>query len=289
MPSERQKATAMLDKNCYECSQPIANLNLIKCYLCECVAHMKCFGWARSNLDFVNGQSNLLWFCTECLSSVQNLKERKSSETAVDVTSSFADTITVCMNEVKAELGQINAVIGSISEKLLATNTPAFSTASRSSKRPRIISPNLTPKNSRGFADLVSDTKSIENFPKLVETVPQPAAKCWIYLSRIAPHVSEDEISALVRECVPGAQPVVRKLIKKDADIKSFAFVSFKVGIDLQLKDVALDAANWPEGIYFRLFEERNSSVDFWKPRSSKFPRTLISQPAINPHLTPSN
>ncbi|XP_055543295.1 uncharacterized protein LOC129728854 [Wyeomyia smithii] len=278
-----------MDKNCYECSQPITNLNLIKCHLCDSVAHMKCFGWARSNLDFVNGQPNLLWFCADCLKSIENLKTKHSSDTAIDTTSAFANSITCCMNEVKKELGQINAFIGSISDKLLTNTTPVMLSANRSSKRPRVISPSDTPKRPRGFSGLLSGTKAVENFPSLVETVPQPTTKFWIYLSRIAPHVSEDEIAALVRDCVSDIQPVVKKLVRKDADVKSLAFISFKVGIDLQLKDAALDANNWPKGIYFRQFEERNASSDFWKPKASKFPRTVPSQPATSPHLVPLN
>ena len=71
---ELPKAYIQMDRNCSECSEPIENLNLIKCYLCERAAHMKSFGWARSNLDFVNGQANLLWFCANCIKSVELFK-----------------------------------------------------------------------------------------------------------------------------------------------------------------------------------------------------------------------
>lgn len=273
MPPVNQKTSAVMEKCCYECNEPITNLNFIKCHLCDGMAHMKCFGWARSNLDFVNGQTNLLWFCTNCLKSLEDIKANKSPDRTVAVLSSVAESINCCMNEVKTELGQINAFIGTISEKLLTNTTPAIlSNNQRNAKRPRVVSPNDTPKRPRGFSSLISGTKAAENFPKLVDTVPQPTAKFWIYLSRIAPHVSDNEITALVQECVPGAQPIVKKLVRKDADLNSFAFISFKVGIDLQFKDIALDASNWPTGIYFRQFEERNSSKVFWDPKVLKFP-----------------
>lgn len=269
-----------MEINCYDCTQPITNLNLIKCHLCERAAHTKCFGWSRSNLDFANGQTNLLWFCTDCLKLVENLKSPNASDTAAAaVMSSVADSVNSCMNEVKNELGQITAFIGSITDKLLVNTTPVVSSVNRRTKRPRVVSPNDTPQRPKSFANLICGTRATENFPKLVDTVPKPAEKFWLYLSRIAPHVSEDEIAALVQSCIPGAQPIVKKLIRKDADVKSFAFISFKIGLDLHLKNTALDASNWPKGIYFRPFEERNRSMDFWEPYS-KFPRTTLSVPA---------
>ena len=275
MQSASQKAPSEMEKNCFKCCESIKNLNMIKCHLCDCMAHTKCIGWVRANLDFVNGQSNLLWLCNDCMHSVENLKANNSSDVAVAAITSVAESITCCMNDVRNELGQINTFIGSISDKFLASVTPANPLAARRNKRPRVVSPTETPRRPKILSDLMGGTKSAENCSNLVDTVPQPTEKCWIYLSRIAPHVTEDEITALIKECVPAAQPVVRKLVKKDADIRSFAFISFKVGIDIQLKEVALDAKNWPKGIYFRLFEERNSAKDFWGPNAPKLPRTI--------------
>lgn len=245
-----------MDKSCYECAEPVKNLNLIKCHLCERVAHMKCFGWVRSNLDFVNGQSNLLWFCAECLKSVDQLKGQISPDTGNALVSTVTDVINNCMNGLKNELDQTNELIRSVSDKLLSVSTPTASFNIRSNKRPRVYSPDGTPKQAKSSKKLLTGTRPADNIVS-VETVPKPAEKFWIYLSRIAPHVSEEQVAALVEKCLPGAHPLIRKLIKKDADLNSFAFVSFKIGIDLHQKELSLDPSTWPDGIYFRAFEER--------------------------------
>lgn len=281
-----------MEKNCIKCCEPIKNLNMVKCHLCDNTVHIKCLGWIRANLDFVNGQTNLLFFCNDCMQSIENIKVNNSSNSIVAVVSSVADSMNRCMDDVKTELGKINTFFGSISDQLLANSKPALPSSNRRNKRPRIVSPNETPRRPSAFSDLMGGTKTTESCSKLVDTVPKPAEKCWIYLSRIAPHVTEDDISALVKECVPDAQPIVRKLVRKDADIRTFAFISFKVGIDLQLKDIALDAKNWPKGIYFRQFEERNSLQDFWGPKAPKFPRTVHTGPPLasdNASITPLN
>lgn len=180
------------------------------------------------------------------------------------------------MNDVRKELGQINEFIGSISDKLLTNVTPSIPD-NRNNKRPRVTSPDDTPKQPIAPLSLTVGTKAVENFPRIVDTVPEPTEKIWIYLSRIASHVSDEDVSALFQECLPGTQPIVKKLVKKDADLKSFAFISFKVGVDHAFKDAALDAGNWPKGIYFRQFEERNSSKVFWVPKAGN-PRNVFSE-----------
>ena len=124
-----------MDTICLDCAEPIKNLNLIKCYLCEQAAHMKCLGWARSNLDFVNEQPNLLWFCSHCIERVEHLKGQASPATASDVIASLTDAINGCFNAVKEELGQTNSMIRTISERLLSNQTSAPSSVACSGPR----------------------------------------------------------------------------------------------------------------------------------------------------------
>lgn len=255
---------------------------MTKCYLCDCVAHMKCLKWIRSNLDFVNEQPNVFWFCTNCVKSVEQLKAQNFTTATDTIVASVTEAINRSLNGVKDELSQTNTLIKSIAENLLSTPTPK-----RRAKRPRVISPTDTPKLPNLQNKLVGGTRLVENFPKAVETIPKPADKFWIYLSRIASYVTEDEIKALVEECLPDSKPVVRKLVKKDADLKSLAFISFKVGIDEQFCDRALDPAIWPTGIFFRAFEERRVVKDFWGPKTQKIPRTVSPNPTQTPQSRP--
>lgn len=54
-----------------------------------------------------------------------------------------------------------------------------------------------------------------------VETVAKPPEKSWFYLSKNGGHVSEDQLSELVKICLSTKTDIdVRKLVRKDADLK---------------------------------------------------------------------
>lgn len=61
----------------------------------------------------------------------------------------------------------------------------------------------------------------------------------------------------------------VRKLVKKDADLSSMRFISFKIGVDEKCREEALSADTWPDGFYFREF------VNYQDKKSGQgFPKT---------------
>ncbi|KAL1377409.1 hypothetical protein pipiens_016286 [Culex pipiens pipiens] len=66
----------------------------------------------------------------------------------------------------------------------------------------------------------------------------------WMWLSSFPPTVTEDDIRAMVRECISfDAEETidVKMLVKKDADISKLRAVSFKIGIDVKHEDAAMD------------------------------------------------
>lgn len=85
--------------------------------------------------------------------------------------------------------------------------------------------------------------------------------KFWLYLSRIRPDTTDNVISAIAKECLETTMdPEVVRLVPKGVDTSGLSFISFKVGLDPVLKNVALDPSTWPDGILFREFEEYGSS-----------------------------
>ena len=90
-----------------------------------------------------------------------------------------------------------------------------------------------------------------------IATVPAAEKKFWIYISRIHPDVSCENIHEMVKECLQCDEPAdVVKLVKKDVDTKTLRFVSFKIGIDPKHKTTALSPSTWPAGILFKEFIE---------------------------------
>lgn len=203
---------------------------------------------------------------------------------ANEVVTAVSEVVNSSLEELKAELQETKELTKSLAEKVNSKDS-CDSTRERPAwpriKRTREFAAKETPR-SRPNANLVVGTKSVENEKLVVETVPKPPEKFWIYLSRIARHVTEDDVSELVKSCLQTQQPVdVRKLVRKDADLNQFAFISFKVGVDLQLKETALDPSVWPKGLFFREFENVESNRDFWVP--AKHPRIDEGTPGISP------
>ena len=73
--------------------------------------------------------------------------------------------------------------------------------------------------------------------------------------SGLNPLASNNDIQKIVSRCldVPDSVEVIR-LVPKDKDVTTLSFVSFKVSLDPELKDRALNAASWPAGLLFREF-----------------------------------
>lgn len=95
-----------------------------------------------------------------------------------------------------------------------------------------------------------------------IQTVSMKDDFFWIYLSAFHPNTSEEDVKALVRECLGlGAEvnPRITKLIPKGRDPSSLRFVSFKIGVTSELKDRALSSDTWPVNVYFREFEDYGS------------------------------
>lgn len=76
----------------------------------------------------------------------------------------------------------------------------------------------------------------------------------------IQPDVTNDAVLAMVKENLElETNPIIMKLVPKDRDVSNLTFVSFKIGLPVDLKTKALDPTTWPEGLMFREFEQLNN------------------------------
>ncbi|KAL1381013.1 hypothetical protein pipiens_013780 [Culex pipiens pipiens] len=113
----------------------------------------------------------------------------------------------------------------------------------------------------------------------------------WLYLSRVSRNVTEAQIAKLAVDRLGVVDVKVKRLVAKGKDVSRMRFISFKVGVHVDLKHKALASATWPDGLVFREFEERNAEI-FWEPSSAvvnnqENPPPPPSQPLTTP-TTPS-
>lgn len=261
-----------MDSECYQCSNLIKSFEFMQCKFCNLAVHIKCVGLKRSNMDFVNERKNVLWVCDKCIDELEILKENRPI-TCNEIVTGVSEAIKESLANLKTDLQVTRALTESIAGKMPSKgNSSANSarTAWPSIKRTREAAKE-TPKT-RPDVKLTIGTKSVDKDDLTVETVAKPPEKFWLYLSRIARHVTEADISQLVKNCLQTEDSIeVRKLVRKGADLAQFAFISFKVGVDVKLKNTALDPTVWPKGVYFREFENVSNERDFWGP--AKIPR----------------
>ena len=168
-----------------------------------------------------------------------------------------------------------------------------------------INSSSLTPKNtqlsgieprlirSRRLFSVTNDIKTNRNRPILhgtgstpspsleIATVPAVQQKFWLYVSRVARDVSADQMCAYVKKRLGTNDIQVTRLVAKGRDKSSLSFISFKIGMDTNLKSKALSTSTWPKGIVYREFSDNRVSENFWRP---------VMQPAANdPLCTPTD
>ncbi|XP_052871067.1 uncharacterized protein LOC128276649, partial [Anopheles cruzii] len=84
-----------------------------------------------------------------------------------------------------------------------------------------------------------------------IGTVAAPTPKLWLFLSRLATDVTEEQVSDMVSKSLDAKDVLVKRLLPKDRDLSTVSFLSFRVGVPLALRDKALDPSTWPNGVLF--------------------------------------
>lgn len=89
----------------------------------------------------------------------------------------------------------------------------------------------------------------------------------WLYLSGVSPKAPDEKVVEMVKNKLASDDLTVVKLVPRGKDTNNLTFVSFKVGMKLDLKEKAMSPDTWPVGIRFREFENyRSSRPGFWNP-----------------------
>lgn len=94
----------------------------------------------------------------------------------------------------------------------------------------------------------------------------QPKPKFWLYLSRVAPTVTTEQIKALAANRLNTTDIDVYSLVGRDTDRRRLNFISFRIGMNEQLKEKAVSLTTWPAGLLVREFEQRRLAENFWEP-----------------------
>lgn len=248
-------------KQCGECQLEINEIEPLRCGFCEVYFHisLQCCGFnlSRASKDLFS-QGKALFVCPTCRDKLngRSVKSYLTDELPNDTTSS--------PDGLSAQVQQLFKLVESLSEKVDKC-IPTDNTPERSSNRTSKGNawPRFGVKRRRGNegepigASSVRGTNTVDlsdlSVPSLTPPISPP--KFWLYLSGLHPRITVEDIQKIAARCLDSTTPAdVVRLVPKEADLAKLTFISFKVGLDPSLKELALDASTWPDGILFREF-----------------------------------
>ncbi|XP_062557221.1 uncharacterized protein LOC134222091 [Armigeres subalbatus] len=237
------------------------------------IFHPRCCGIAADAFEEVMKNKQIFWMCYSCTKLMDDLRFRNTTRAAYEVGQVHAlNSHSDIMQNLKLEImDELKTEIKTNFAKLI--NSSSFTPKSF---KPTDIHPRFT-KGRRLFRtidnaeptpkpSLQVGTGSTPSPSMGIATVPPYQPKFWLYLSRIARDVSTDQVRALAMKRLASDDIQVIRLVAKGRDINTLSFVSFKVGMNLDLKSKALSTSTWPRGVVYREFTDNRSGANLWRP-----------------------
>lgn len=197
--------------------------------------------------------------------SMANFRQTMSSINAV--LQLVNDEHSKALHELRQEIKQNSTKINSIIQNNSTPDTHAHNsytqvaTSQFTRKRRRLQEEDYN--NDAPAVNKVEGTKEIDTDVVVPLASAQREKKFYLYLSGFAPQATVTEITDLVKKNLNTTDETVdvSKLVPKGKNLCELTFVSFKVGISMHLKDMALQSSSWQKGIVFREFDSGQSST----------------------------
>lgn len=239
---------------------------------------------------------HLVWVCTCCKNL---LSKARFSNSLVSVDKASESVIEAMKVEIRESvLADIKHEIRSNFKTLINSvpRTPASHyrtplVASAKHKRPRENDDEddiSVRRPAKAMCGIGTDAE-ISNLV-VPETTEDDSDKFWLYLSGILPEVPESKVVELAESKLKTTNLRVVKLVARGRDTRSLTFVSYKIGMPVELKPIALSTETWPRGIRFREFENGGGKKQFfWRPSELRPDRSALTEtpkaPTVRNHL----
>ena len=246
-----------------KCSGDINDLEPVCCGLCESFYHInqKCCGVNVRTIQDALSAGKVMFVCPPCRTELNGRSMRQFFTDKPSCQSSDTQPLA----DLPGQVRQLSEVVEKLSKKI--------DTFANKSQPPNLVAtppawPRLGAKrrreDRRPDADVPIErgTKDMDLSDLSVASVAQAVAprKFWLYLSGLNPLITDSDVQKVVAKCLCTSDVAeVVRLVPKGKEIANMTFVSYKVGLDPILQDLALDSKSWPVGIRFREF------VDFPK------------------------
>lgn len=242
---------------CKKCQKTVLNSERIVCRgFCGDTFHVIC---AKVDVELLDQlglyENNVFWMCDHCAELFSNGHFRNIVCRDVNQSSVAPSAVDSMKEDIEKLNSAVTALAAKVDSKIPAISTPRWP------RNDRFDSGRGTPKRRRTLSS--ADNKPIQCGKKApigsIRTIDLNEDLVWVYLSAFHPSTTDDEISSLVSECLgleTHEKPRVTKLVPRGKDPSTLTYVSFKVGVNQNKRDVALSCDSWPESIQFREFDD---------------------------------
>lgn len=219
---------------------------------CKSSFHLKCVHQSTEIRNTIAACSQIFWMCKACTKMMANANFRQAICSTNSAMAAMAEEQTKALDELRKEIALNTTKINTILQRTPSQSTPHI---------PRSQFPGSSRKRPRFLVDEPShhDNASVgtkELAPEECIPLAQRENKFWLYLSGFDPQATTQQIEKLVKSNLETDAAVeVVKLVPRGRTLDELSFISFKVGFDPQLKDIALSGSSWQKGIIFRQFD----------------------------------
>lgn len=246
-----------MESVCFACASTLEKADEIICSgFCKSSFHLKCAHQSSAIRDTVASCAQLFWMCRACTKMMSNATFRQAISSTNSVMQLMAEEQSKAFEELRKQIALNTTKINTILQRTPAQTTtprvPRNQVPTNSRKRPRL----QLPDEPTHHENPTEGTKDINPDDAIPLATAQRANRFWLYLSGFDPQATVQQIEKLVKQNVNTDEDIeVVKLVPKGKTLEQLTSVSFKVGIGLHLKDLALSGSTWQKGIIFRQFD----------------------------------
>ena len=222
---------------------------------CEAVYkfHTQCTGLNENELEACKN-TNVFWVCDKCRFLLNSVRFRRTINAFDDVHKMQQTECNKTVDDLKESITHLNDSIKSLLEmKKLETASESKTDVPVNSGTP------LSSTRIEKPAEISTDQRS-ETFK--------------LFLSNIDRRVTEADIYELVSLRVGTLKPFsVKRLVPAWKQLADLEYISFKIELDVQVREKALSPGCWPPGMRYREFRDRNRDVHWSPPLYRSFHR----------------
>lgn len=224
--------------------------------------HGACVGLSEDTVCCLS-QKNIFWLCNDCISAFYEHVQKSFVEQPEPDNS--LSKVNTELADLKGKIANIMETLTVISEAQKKQSYPSYqfiphhSTPNAPDRPPKLHEGSRSDSSHSSSEHSMSTTESVRH--------RRQEGSFSLFLTNIDGCVTEEEISSMVSRSLGVEENEVinvKKLVPKWKANDTLDYVSFKVQLYDNMKQIALRKESWPSGVMYREFIERPRN--FWRP-----------------------